>query len=159
MLKLNLVGIGLPSEKRGCRFQHIYAVKGEDNVMKPLGRHVLAEIYGCEFDVLNDIKKVESIMVNAALEAGAEVREFVFHKFSPQGVSGVVVISESHLAIHTWPELGYAAVDVFTCGDKVDPWDACNYLTENFCATHMTAKETKRGVIPPGVIPQAAVNL
>ena len=66
-------------------------------------------------------------MVNAALEAGAEVRELVFHKFSPQGVSGVVVISESHLAIHTWPELGYAAVDVFTCGEKVNPWDACNF--------------------------------
>lgn len=126
--------------------------------MKPLGRHVLAEIYGCEFDILNDIKKVETIMVNAALEAGAEVREFVFHKFSPQGVSGVVVISESHLAIHTWPELGYAAVDVFTCGDKVNPWDACNYLTECFCATHMAAKETERGIIPPGVVPQVAVN-
>jgi len=126
--------------------------------MKPLGRHVLAEIYGCEFDILNDIKKVETIMVNAALEAGAEVREFVFHKFSPQGVSGVVVISESHLAIHTWPELGYAAVDVFTCGDKVNPWDACNYLTECFCATHMAAKETERGIMPAGVVSPVAVN-
>ena len=81
--------------------------------MQSLGRHVLAELYGCRFEVLNDIDKVQDIMVNAALEAGAEVREMVFHKFSPQGVSGVVVISESHLAIHTWPELGYAAVDVF----------------------------------------------
>lgn len=126
--------------------------------MKPLGRHVLAEIYGCDFEVLNDIKKVEQIMVNAALEAGAEVREYCFHKFSPQGVSGVVVISESHLAIHTWPELGYAAVDVFTCGDKVDPWDACNYLTNHFFAKQMTAKETKRGILPD-IIQQEAVNL
>ncbi|WP_066636232.1 adenosylmethionine decarboxylase [Desulfolucanica intricata] len=126
--------------------------------MKPLGRHVLAEIYGCDFDILNDISKVEEIMVNAALEAGAEVREFVFHKFSPQGVSGVVVISESHLAIHTWPELGYAAVDVFTCGDKVDPWDACNYLTNCFNAKQMTAKEAKRGIQP--VTPhQEVVNI
>jgi len=115
--------------------------------MNALGRHVLAEVYGCSFDILNDVKKVEEIMVNAALEAGAEIREFVFHKFSPQGVSGVVVISESHLAIHTWPELGYAAVDVFTCGDKVDPWDACNYLAEKFQAGHMAAKETKRGIV------------
>ncbi len=112
-----------------------------------LGRHVLAEIYGCEFETLNDLKKVEEIMVNAALEAGAEVREFVFHKFSPQGVSGVVVISESHLAIHTWPELGYAAVDVFTCGERVNPWDACNYLVDKFQAGHMTAKEVARGVV------------
>lgn len=126
--------------------------------MNALGRHVLAEVYGCKFDVLNDVKKVEKIMVEAALDAGAEIREFVFHKFSPQGVSGVVVISESHLAIHTWPELGYAAVDVFTCGDKVNPWDACNYLAEKFGAEHMDAKETKRGVI--AAVPQKeAVNI
>ncbi|MCL6558788.1 MAG: adenosylmethionine decarboxylase [Firmicutes bacterium] len=116
--------------------------------MKPLGRHVLAEIYGCDFDTLNDIKLVEKIMVNAALEAGAEIRESVFHQFSPQGVSGVVVISESHLAIHTWPELGYAAVDVFTCGEKVDPWHACNYLARHFKAKDMVANEQQRGVIP-----------
>ncbi len=128
-------------------------------MLKPLGRHVLAEIHGCPFDVLNDVKKVESIMVNAALESGAEVREVVFHKFSPQGISGVVVISESHLAIHTWPELGYAAVDVFTCGDKVNPWDACNYMTELFGASHMTAKETARGMLSQEVVPQVAVNL
>lgn len=96
-------------------------------------------------------------MVNAALEAGAEVREFVFHKFSPQGVSGVVVISESHLAIHTWPELGYAAVDVFTCGDKVNPWDAANYLKEMFCAEHVDAKEVTRGITHH--VPNKAINL
>jgi len=112
-----------------------------------LGRHVLAEIYGCGFELLNSVQKVEEIMVNAALEAGAEVREVVFHKFSPQGVSGVVVISESHLAIHTWPELGYAAVDVFTCGDKVNPWDACNFLAINFGAESVDAKETQRGIL------------
>lgn len=114
--------------------------------MKPLGRHVLAEIYGCDFEVLDDIRKVEEIMVSAAVAAGAQVREVVFHKFSPQGISGVVVISESHLTIHTWPELGYAAVDVFTCGDKVNPWEACQYLVQQFQARYMTAQETKRGV-------------
>jgi len=115
--------------------------------VQSLGRHILAEIYGCSFECLNDVEKVEETMINAALEAGAEIREFVFHKFSPQGVSGVVVISESHLAIHTWPELGYAAVDVFTCGDHVNPWDACNYLVEHFKATSMNATEIKRGLI------------
>jgi len=114
--------------------------------LNALGRHILAEIYGCQFDILNDVEKVERIMVKAALEAGAEVREAVFHKFSPQGVSGVVVISESHLAIHTWPELGYAAVDVFTCGETVNPWDACNYLTEMFSAESIECKEVLRGI-------------
>lgn len=115
--------------------------------MKALGRHILAEFYGCT-GALDDMKEVERIMVEAALEAGAEVREVAFHKFSPQGVSGVVVISESHLAIHTWPELGYAAVDVFTCGDKVDPWLACSYLVEHFKAKDVDTTEVKRGVFP-----------
>jgi len=115
--------------------------------VQSLGRHILAEISGCSFEILNDMAMVEEIMINAALEAGAEIREFVFHKFSPQGVSGVVVISESHLAIHTWPELGYAAVDVFTCGEKVNPWDACDYLAERFQATHVDAREIKRGIL------------
>lgn len=117
----------------------------------------MAELQGCPFEILNDMKKVEQIMVKAALSAGAEVRECVFHKFSPQGISGVVVISESHLAIHTWPELGYAAVDVFTCGDTVNPWDACNYLVDNFQADHMDAQEIKRGANIS--LPQAVVNL
>jgi len=114
--------------------------------MNALGRHVLAEVYGCSYEILNDLKKVERIMVDAALEAGAEVREVAFHMFSPHGISGVVVISESHLAIHTWPELGYAAVDIFTCGDRVDPWEACHYIVQKFRATNYTATETKRGI-------------
>jgi len=84
------------------------------------------------------------------------VRECAFHKFSPQGVSGVVIISESHLAIHTWPELGYAAVDVFTCGECVDPWDACNYLHKSFGAEDMKAQEIKRGIIPDAYLKEAA---
>ncbi|MBS4021250.1 MAG: S-adenosylmethionine decarboxylase proenzyme [Dethiobacter sp.] len=113
--------------------------------MSALGRQILAEFYGCPPDILNDIQRIERTMVDAALEAGAEVREVAFHKFSPQGVSGVVVISESHLAIHTWPELGYAAIDVFTCGETVDPWVSCNYLKEHFSADRMSAQEILRG--------------
>lgn len=126
--------------------------------MSALGRHILAELYGCSPDFLNDIRGVEGIMVNAALEAGAEIREVAFHKFTPQGVSGVVVISESHLAIHTWPELGYAAVDVFTCGDCVDPWVSCNYIKERFKAQNMTAREIKRGDFPVRYTHPTAVN-
>ncbi len=114
--------------------------------MNALGRHILAELYGCNPEGLNDLKRVEKAMVSAAVKAGAEVREVAFHKFSPQGVSGVVVISESHLAIHTWPEYGYAAVDVFTCGDRVDPWIACEFINEALGARHVSANEVKRGI-------------
>lgn len=114
--------------------------------MKALGRHILAEMYDCDVNVLNDRTRVREIMVNAALAAGAEIREYTFHQFEPYGISGVVVISESHLTVHTWPEHGYAAIDVFTCGENVDPWDACNYISRHFAARRVTATETKRGL-------------
>ena len=114
--------------------------------MKALGRHILAEFFGCDSIMLNDVDSIERTLVDAALDAGAEIREVAFHRFSPQGVSGMVIISESHLAIHTWPELGYAAVDVFTCGDEVDPWDAYNYIVTAFGADKVTATEVKRGI-------------
>jgi S-adenosylmethionine decarboxylase len=115
--------------------------------MKALGRHILAEVHGCDRSILDDPVRVERILVEAALDAGAEVRETAFHKFSPQGVSGVVIISESHVAIHTWPELGYAALDVFTCGDRVDPWNVCDDVVERFGAASVTASETLRGIL------------
>lgn len=114
--------------------------------MSALGRHILAEFYGCPMETLSDLEQIKQSMVAAALEAGAEVKETIFHQFSPQGISGVVVISESHLAIHTWPEFGYAAVDVFTCGQTVDPWVSCNYLKEKFSAQNMSAREIERGI-------------
>ncbi|BCJ88070.1 adenosylmethionine decarboxylase [Effusibacillus dendaii] len=98
--------------------------------METMGRHVIAELWGCDPKKLNNIKLVEQIMVEAALEAGAEVREVTFHKFSPLGVSGVVIISESHLTIHSFPEHGYASVDVYTCGDRIDPKVACDVITD-----------------------------
>jgi len=117
-----------------------------------LGRHILCEVYGCDPGVVDDVNKVEEIMRDAALQAGAEIREVAFHKFSPQGVSGVVVISESHLTVHTWPEYRYAAVDVFTCGEKVDPWVACRYIRDKFKAENMLASELERGVLEEHVL-------
>lgn len=114
--------------------------------MNTLGRHVLAEINGCDHELLNNKEFIEKTMIDAALKAGAEIREVAFHEFSPIGISGVVIISESHLTIHTWPELGYAAVDVFTCGPVVDPWIACDYLRKELKASDMTATEVKRGI-------------
>ena len=126
--------------------------------MSALGRHILAEFYGCPEKTLNNLQDIKQQMVSAAREAGAEVRETAFHKFSPQGISGVVVISESHLTIHTWPELGYAAVDVFTCGQSVDPWLSCNYLKSSLSANNMTAREIKRGIFDHEVEHKPAVN-
>lgn len=115
--------------------------------MKSLGRHILVEFYGCNKKKLDDLKFIEDSMIGAAEYAKATVVDDVFHKFNPHGVSGVVVIAESHLAIHTWPEFGYAAVDLFTCGESVDPWDAFFYLNEKFEAKSKTTMELKRGTL------------
>ncbi len=113
--------------------------------MRALGRHILVEFFGCEPHVMNDVARIESSMVAAAEKAGATVINSTFHHFSPYGVSGVVVIQESHLAIHTWPEYGYAAVDLFTCGDSVDPWISFDHLKEAFGAGNYSALEMRRG--------------
>jgi len=94
---------------------------------------------------MNDVAVIESSMVAAARDAGATVINSTFHHFSPYGVSGVVVIQESHLAIHTWPEYGYAAVDLFTCGDEVDPWISFDLLKKAFEAKNSSALELHRG--------------
>ncbi len=82
----------------------------------PEGRHVLAELTGCPPEVLDDVSGMETSFRHCAVEGGATLVSSHFHRFAPQGVSGVVVIAESHVTVHTWPEHGYAAVDVFTCG-------------------------------------------
>lgn len=112
-----------------------------------LGQHVLAEFFECDPNILNSIDKVEKYMVDAALECGATIVQKCFHMFNPYGVSGVVIISESHLAIHTWPELGYAAVDLFTCGDKCDPKVSYEFLKKKFHCQNATFTELKRGIL------------
>lgn len=114
--------------------------------MSALGRHILVEFTGCTPEIMNDVAAIESDMVEAAVKAEMTVINSTFHHFSPYGVSGVVVVQESHLAIHTWPEYGYAAVDIFTCGET-NTWAAFDYLQEKFQAKNYSAIEIRRGVI------------
>ena len=114
--------------------------------MKSLGKHILAEYKSCDVLILNDIQKIENLLLKAAVKAGAFVVGSSFHRFEPQGVSGVVIISESHLAIHTWPELGYAAVDIFTCGDDVTPKEAFEFLELSLKSKEASFKTIMRGV-------------
>lgn len=112
-----------------------------------LGQHVLAEFFECDPNILNNVNMIEKLMVEAALECGATIVQKCFHMFNPYGVSGVVIIAESHLAIHTWPELGYAAVDLFTCGDKCDPKVSYEYLRKMFNSKNASYTELKRGIV------------
>ena len=99
-----------------------------------LGSQVVLDLYDCGTDRLDDIEWVKEALVNAAAVAGATIVQTVFHKFSPWGISGVVVIAESHLAIHIWPEKRYAAVDIFTCGPNVRIDVASDFLKRAFRA-------------------------
>jgi S-adenosylmethionine decarboxylase len=111
-----------------------------------LGRHLLLELFDCDPDAINSLDIVKTSMVEAARRAHATIVDAVFHEFNPFGISGVVVIAESHLAIHTWPEYRYAAVDVFSCGETLQPKVAVDYLLEQFGAARTSIVELQRGV-------------
>jgi S-adenosylmethionine decarboxylase len=113
--------------------------------MMALGKHILAEYKLCDSLILNDIQKIENLLLNAAKEAETFVLGSSFHRFEPHGVSGVVVISESHLSIHTWPEFSYAAVDIFTCGDDVNPEASFEFLKQGLNSNDASFKTIMRG--------------
>ena len=117
--------------------------------MKALGTHIVCELSGCDAAKLTDVDAVRVVMEKAALAANASIVTTAFLRFQPQGVSGVVVIEESHLSIHTWPETGYAAMDFYTCGDHTDPWLACEYAAKVLNAKTMQTTEVKRGIAQP----------
>ncbi len=114
-------------------------------MIQSLGRHILAEFHGCDPDILDDVDRVEQEMTEAARRASATIVSTTFHRFNPYGISGVVVIAESHLAIHTWPEYGYASVDLYTCGEECDPWAAMDYLSGALSADRVEPTELRRG--------------
>ena len=117
--------------------------------MNALGRHLLLELKDCDRVLLDDLPALRALLKEAAVECGAEVLGDSFHRFNPQGVSGVVVIAESHIFIHTWPEHGYAAADVFTCGTKVKPEIAAQVLIKKLGSKNHVIVEMQRGILEP----------
>ena len=115
--------------------------------MHALGRHLLLELKDCNKEVLDDLDFLRECLSEAAVCCGATVVGESFYHFSPCGVSGVANIAESHISIHTWPEYGYAAVDVFTCGDRVKPEDAVKLITERLEAHNCSMIELRRGIV------------
>ena len=113
--------------------------------MIPLGVQWTADLYGCRPELLDDQEQIGAFVLEAARVARATILSSQFHKFAPQGVSGVVVIAESHIAIHTWPELGYAALDVFTCGDQLLAEEGFRSLAERLGATEVVHTRHTRG--------------
>lgn len=115
--------------------------------MDALGKHLLLELKNCNRELLSDLAFLKDALLSAAMEAGATIIEESFHPFDPYGgVSGMVIIAESHLSIHTWPEFGYAAVDIFICGNSLHPERAVELLVDRLQARNPSVLELKRGI-------------
>jgi len=107
------------------------------------------ELRDCNPKIIRDLAKVKNALVSAAKEAKATIVDISFHEFNPFGISGMVIIAESHLSIHTWPEYSYAAVDIFTCGDLIKPEVAASFLIKEFESRTPSIVELKRGILSP----------
>jgi len=114
--------------------------------VKSLGRHVIVELWGCQN--IDSLQAVEEAIRDAVAATNATLRALRVFPWEPyNGVSGIAILSESHLSIHTWPELGYAAVDVFTCGEHTNPEAAIPVLRERFRPQRMEVMQVSRGMI------------
>ena len=110
-----------------------------------IGQHHIVELHGCDPDRLRYVDDLREVLLRAAARASATVVGFAFHQFLPDGASGVLLIAESHVSMHTWPEHGYMAMDVFTCGDEMDPEIAIRVVKEGVDADHVRVETVDRG--------------
>ncbi|MFN7900924.1 MAG: adenosylmethionine decarboxylase [Synechococcaceae cyanobacterium] len=126
-----------------------------------VGKHCILELYDCDSSKLNDEAFLRDTITDAAKRADATLLNLMTHRFEPQGVTGLALLAESHISIHTWPEAGYAAVDVFTCGDHTMPERACQVLCDELRAGRhkLTSfrRETPASILESEREPQLAV--
>ena len=114
--------------------------------MHTLGKHFLLDLKDCDRGLLNDLEFLKSTLFSVAEQCGAQILGDSFYRFQPQGISGAVLNAGSHLCIHTWPEFGYAAIDIFTYGDLLQPEEAAKLLIDKLEAKSPAIVELKRGV-------------
>ncbi|HHP7245331.1 MAG TPA: adenosylmethionine decarboxylase [Elainellaceae cyanobacterium] len=107
-----------------------------DRPLAPVGLHCILELYGCPATRLNDTALIRDLLKGSADRARSTFLGDLIHQFSPHGITALALLAESHISIHTWPEEGYAAIDVFTCGEHTQPEQACHYLIEQLEARH-----------------------
>jgi S-adenosylmethionine decarboxylase len=115
--------------------------------MQRIGRHLILELWGCDAERINSIEVIKQAMTETIEACGATLLDLRVYPFTPIGVTGVAILSESHMMIHTWPEYGYAAVDVFTCGHHTDPNAAVPVLRKHFSPERVQVMEMNRGII------------
>ena len=107
-------------------------------------KHILLDLYNCNFLKLNDESFIRCTLNNAAKLANAKVLDLISNKFEPQGVTAIALLAESHLSIHTWPESNYSAIDIFTCGPNMKPDVAGKYLIKALMAQEHMLRVIRR---------------
>lgn len=131
--------------------------------MDALGRHIIIDMWGCCKDIIGDVDLVRNILTHAAMTAKANLVDIVCHQFSPYGVTGVAILAESHISVHTWPEHEYAAADIFLCGKIINLQEAVLFISKAFMARKTSTLQLERGkCLPerlPGGIPEVCVNV
>ncbi|MFZ9738333.1 MAG: adenosylmethionine decarboxylase [Prochlorotrichaceae cyanobacterium] len=120
-----------------------------DKALAPVGTHCILELYGCSSGLLDDPSFVQRSLRDAAEVCESTLLGEVIHEFHPQGVTALALLAESHISIHTWPELRYAAIDIFTCGASTKPEEGCQYLIEVFESTSHTLNTLSRHPLNP----------
>ena len=112
------------------------------------GRHLILDLYGCDQGILDDYEELERLLQVALNMAGAKILRIFGEKFQPQGVTLLALLAESHASIHSWPELGYAAIDLYTCGDTTNTHKAAEFLKSKLKAKQSEEKELVRSITP-----------
>ena len=129
--------------------QTIKAVSNDEKLVHQ-SKHLLLELYRCDFEKLNDESFLRCTLTRAAKLANATVLNLISNKFKPQGVTAIALLAESHISIHTWPESSYSAVDIFTCGQNMLPELASKYLIEALNAEEHFLRVIERN--PPAAV-------
>jgi S-adenosylmethionine decarboxylase len=109
------------------------------------GKHVLADVWGVDFDKLNNLADLQTTMIMGAKKSGATVLSVQQHQFEPNGVTVLLLLSESHFSIHTYPDSGFAGIDCYTCGEDVDPIVAVRELIDYLKPLGISIKTVQRG--------------
>ncbi len=123
---------------------------------KTLGLHILADLYGVDFDKIDHVEDVRALLEGAVKYANLSKLSSHFHQFHPHGATGVILLEESHISIHTWPEHGYAAIDVYTCGGKEKTFKAMEYILKVLKPKRVDEKVAERGIVP---VEQSSTNI
>lgn len=115
--------------------------------MKELGTHIITQLYECDQNILNDIPKLQELFLEACNIGKATVLQHTFYQFTPQGVTGFVLLAQSHVSVHTWPEHNYAMLDILTCGMAANPWDIFQHIKEGLKSQRFNKTQLTRGIV------------